>query len=82
MVETGKLVEYVIAEQILSHFIENNLFHMNHHGSLPAHSTATALIQLTDMWIEAAEKKEFTGVYCLINPPLTIYLTLQYLKKS
>ena len=66
LVETGKLVEYVIAEQILSHFIENNLFHINHHGSLPAHSTATALIQLTDMWIEAAEKKEFTGV-CMLD---------------
>ena len=66
LVETGKLVEYVVAEQIMSHFLSNNLFHINHHGSLPAHSTATALIQLTDMWMEAAEKKKFSGV-CMLD---------------
>ena len=66
LVETGKLVEYVVAEQIMSHFLLNNLFHRNHHGSLPDHSTATAIIQLTDMWMEAAEKKKFTGV-CMID---------------
>jgi hypothetical protein len=38
----------------------------NHHGSLANHSTATALIQLTDMWMEASEKKELTGV-CMID---------------
>ena len=66
LVETGKLVEYVVAEQIMSRFLSNNLFHKNHHGSLPDHSTATALIQLTDMWMEAAEKKKFTGV-CMLD---------------
>ena len=50
----------------MSHFLSNNLFHENHHGSLPDHSTATALIQLTDMWMEAAEKKKFTGV-CMLD---------------
>ena len=66
LVEVGKLVEYVVGEQILGHFITNNLFHPNHHGSLANHSTATALIQLTDMWLEAAEKKELSGV-CMID---------------
>ena len=56
----------MVAEQIMSHFLSNNLFHKNHHGSLPDHSTATALIQLTDMWMEAAEKKKFTGV-CMLD---------------
>ena len=66
LVEMGKLVEYVVGEQILSHFIKHRLFHPNHHGSLPNHSTATALIQLTDMWIQAAEKRELSGV-CMID---------------
>ena len=66
LVETGKLAEYVIAEQIMSHFLQNDLFHSNHHGSLPAHSTATALIQLTDLWMNAAEKKQLTGV-CMLD---------------
>ena len=34
LVEVGKLVEYIVGEQILEHFIENKLLHPNHHGSL------------------------------------------------
>mgnify|MGYP001179234605 FL=1 len=66
LVEVGKLVEYIVGEQILEHFVTNNLFHPNHHGSLANHSTATALIQLTDMWMQASEKKKLTGV-CMID---------------
>ena len=66
LVEVGKVVEYAVAEQIITHFIENNLFHPNHHGGLPNHSTATALIQMVDMWIEAAENSELSGV-CMID---------------
>ena len=56
LVEVGKLVEYIVGEQILEHFVTNNLFHPNHHGSLTNYSTATALIKLTDMWMQASEK--------------------------
>ena len=42
------------------------MFTPKHHGGLPNHSTATALIQMVDMWIEAAEKKELSGV-CMID---------------
>ena len=66
LVETGKLAEYVVAEQIINHFINNDLFHENHHGSLPNHSTATAIIQLTNTWMEAAEKRMLSGV-CLLD---------------
>ena len=55
LVEVGKMVEYAIYEQVLFHFTENKLFHENHHGSLSGHSTATALVQLMDMWLEASE---------------------------
>ena len=66
LVEVGKLVEYVIGEQILAHFLKNNLIHPNHHGSIPNHSTSTALIHLIDMWIQAAENRELSGV-CMID---------------
>ena len=66
LVEVGKLVEYIVGDQILEHFINNGLLHPNHHGSLKNHSTATALIQLTDMWMKASEKKELSGV-CMID---------------
>ena len=53
-------------EQILEHFMTNDLLHPNHHGSLANHFTATALIQLTDMWMEASEKEKLSGV-CIID---------------
>ena len=60
------MVEYIVGEQILEHLITNKLLHPNHHGLLANHSRATSLIQLTDMWMEASEKKELTGV-CMID---------------
>ena len=59
LVEVGKLVVYSVAEQIIENFIENILFNPIHHGGLPNHSNATALIQLFDMWIEATEKGSY-----------------------
>ena len=51
-IQTGKLVEYVKKDQIVNHFIQQNLFHPNHHGGLVNHSTCTALLQLHDIWIK------------------------------
>ena len=59
--EVGKIVEYVIHEQVYNHFVSNNLFHQNHHGFLGQHSTATALIHLHDLWLEASEKQELSA---------------------
>ena len=69
------MVEYVVGEQILEHFITNDLFHPNHHGSLANHSTATALIQLTDMWMEASEKKELTGECIIVLLTKALHMT-------
>ena len=65
IVEVGKIVEYVVHEQVYNHFINNNLFHGNHHGFLGNHSTASALIQLYDMWLSAAENKELSAALLL-----------------
>ena len=47
-------------------YMENNsLFHPNHHGFRSAHSTTTALIQMYDSWLEAAEEGRVTGVVML-----------------
>ena len=66
LVDLGKLVEYIVGEQILDHFVTNNLSHSNHHKSLANHSTAPALIQITNMWIEASERRKLSGV-CMID---------------
>ena len=65
IVEVGKIVEYVIYDQVYTHFVENNIFHPNHHGFLGNRSTATALIQLYDLWLEASEKTELSAALLL-----------------
>ena len=60
------MVEYAVYYQIVEHFEKNDLFHPNHHGSIANHSTATALIQLVDTWLEAAERQELC-VVCLLD---------------
>ena len=59
--EISKLVEYAVLEQLMKHFQENELFHPNHHGFLPAHSTLTALLQIYDSWLLAAENRELSA---------------------
>ena len=65
LIYVGMLCEKVVAEQLLNHFVDNNLWHPNHHGFRPNHSTATALIQLYDKWITAVENGEFTAALLL-----------------
>ena len=65
LVEIGKLVEYEIYDQVTQHFLTHDLFHSNHHGGLPNYSTNTALIQLHDILIQAAESTKFSGALLL-----------------
>ena len=44
----------------------NELFHPNHHGFRAGHSTTTAMIQMYDSWVQAADKGELTGV-CMLD---------------
>ena len=63
--EVGKLVEYAVYDQLVEHFTTHKLFHANHHGSLAGHSTATALIQLVDLWTEASELTKLAATLLL-----------------
>ena len=65
IIELGKIVEYVIHDQVYSHFAQHKLFHSNHHGFLSDHSTATALIQLQDLWLCAAEETKLSAALLL-----------------
>ena len=66
LVQVGMIPEYAVYFQIVDHFVENGLFHPNHHGSVADHSTATALIQMFETWLEAAERQELSAV-CLLD---------------
>ena len=61
----SKLAEAAVFEQVAEHFSKNNLWHPNHHGFRPSHSTATALSQLYDFWIKKAENKELSAALLL-----------------
>ena len=65
LVEVGLLVEKAVSLQVLEHFLSHGLFHENHHGGLAHHSTASALIQLHDMFLEAAENKKLSAALLL-----------------
>ena len=66
LVQVGLMVEYAVYFQIVDHFLQNDLFHPHHHGSIPNHSTATAILQQQYIWLEAAERQELSAV-CLLD---------------
>ena len=65
IVFVSKLAEAAVYEQVEIHFTSNNLWHPNHHGFKAYHSTATAITQIYDIWIRAAENKELTAALLL-----------------
>ena len=75
--EVSKLVEYAVFDQLMEHFVSNNLFHNNHHGFVPNHNTVTALAQLHDIWLEASENKDMTAAL-LLDLSAAFYLIPHY----
>jgi hypothetical protein len=65
IVFVSKLAEAAVFDQVADHFSVNKLWHPNHHGFRPNHSTGTALSQLYDLWIRNAETKELTAALLL-----------------
>ena len=62
----SKILEKVIFIQMISYLNENKLLHPNHHAYRAHHNTTTALIQMYDGWLEAAEAGTLAGV-CLLD---------------
>ena len=62
----SKVIERVVYIQIVEYMTKNDLFHPNHHGFRAHHSTATAMVQMYDTWVQAADKGELTGV-CMLD---------------
>ena len=65
IVFVSKLAKAAVLQQISEHFSVNKLWHPNHHGFRPNHSTATAIAQLYDIFIRGAENKELTAALLL-----------------
>ena len=65
IVFVSKLAEAAVYDQVSEHFSANNLWHPNHHGFRPNHSTASAISQMYDFWIRGAEKTELSAALLL-----------------
>ena len=65
IVFVSKLAEAAVLDQVTEYFSKKKLWHSNHHGFRAHHSTATALTQILDVWINNAEKKELTAALLL-----------------
>ena len=59
--EVSKLAERAVYNQIYQYLKENGLFHPDHHGCHENHSTSTALQQLIDIWLAAAEEGKLSA---------------------
>ena len=57
----GKVIERAVFSQIAEYLEGNRLLHHNHHGGRKSHSTATALIQMYDKWVEEIEEGTLVG---------------------
>ena len=58
----SKVLERVIFLQTVQYLNDHNLLHPNHHGFRSQHSTTTAMLQMYDSWVEAANRGEMAGV--------------------
>ena len=58
-------MEKVVFDQTYKHFVTENIFHPNHYGFIGNPSCDTALIQLYEMWLEAAENQELSAALLL-----------------
>ena len=58
----SKALERVVFLQLTEYLEENRLVHPNHHGGRHGHSTATAMVQMYDQWVEEVEKGKMVGL--------------------
>ena len=61
----SKILEKVYFAQLVQYLEENHLLHPNHHGSRACHSTASALLQMHDTWLQEVEDGSMVGVMML-----------------
>ena len=59
--EVSKLAEKAVHQQVYDYLRKHSLIHPDHHGFLQNHSTATALQQLVDIWLKAADEGKLSA---------------------
>ena len=63
--EISKIQERIVHSQLYEYLCSNHLLHPSHHGFLQHHSTATALHQIVDTWLQAADNGKLSATLLL-----------------
>ena len=58
----SKVLERVVATQLVAYLEQHRLLHPQHHGYRSHHSTTTAMLAMHDTWVDAAEHGKIAGV--------------------
>ena len=61
----SKFQERIVHNQLYEYLCTNHLLHPSHHGFLQHHSTATALHQIIDTWLQAADSGKLSATLLL-----------------
>ena len=61
----SKVLERAVFLQIIDYMENNELLHPSHHGFRRHHSTATALLEMYNVWLEAFDQDKLTAVVML-----------------
>ena len=62
LISWSKVLERVVFRQLIKYLELNRLIHPNHHGGRANHSTATALVQMYDQWVEELDEGMMVGL--------------------
>ena len=65
LAEMSKFQERIVHNQLYEYLCTNHLLHPSHHGFLQHHSTATALHQIIDTWLQAADSGKLSATLLL-----------------
>ena len=58
----SKVLERVVASQLVAYLDQHQLLHPQHHAYRSHHSTTSTMLSLHDTWVEAAEHGKMVGV--------------------
>lgn len=61
----SKILEGIVSRQMWEYMEKNDLITANQHAYRKNHSTTTALVDMTDQWLNAMENGRFVGVLFL-----------------
>jgi hypothetical protein len=60
-----KILESIIKDQVMNHFLENNLIRKTQHSFMPGHSCATNLVEFKDFVTKSVDEGKPVDIFYL-----------------